>query len=95
MALTATATKTLRDAVINTLGMVNSNIVSDSPDKPNLVLSVHQCESMEESFKPLVDKLHKERTSMGRTLVTVVHKMHLHNSICGLVAVLVVKRLTP
>ena len=69
MALTATATKTLRDAVINTLGMVNPIIVSESPDKPNLVLSVHQYESMEESFKPLVDKLHKERTSMGRTLV--------------------------
>ena len=54
MALTATATKTLQDTVIKTLGMVKPIIISESPDKPNLVLSVCQYESMEESFSLLL-----------------------------------------
>ena len=69
MALAATATKTLRDSVINTLGMVKPVVVSESPDKPNLVLSVRNFESMETTFYPVVEKLRKERTSMGRILV--------------------------
>lgn len=69
MALTATATKTLCESVMKTLGMENVFVVSESPDKPNIVYNVHSFESMEINFKPLINKLRTERTSMGRTLI--------------------------
>lgn len=69
MALTATATKTLHDAVVKTLGMDNLVVVSESPDKPNIVFSVLEFQSMETTFEPLIEKLRIERTSMGRTLI--------------------------
>ena len=38
VAVTATATNSLRDAVVKTLGMDNPVVVSESPDKPNGIL---------------------------------------------------------
>ena len=55
MALTATATRSLRGAVCKTLGMDNPVVVTVSPDKTNMVFSVAHFESLE--------------TNMQRTLI--------------------------
>ena len=87
MALTATATKTLRDAVVKTLGMDDPVVVSESPDKPNIVFSVREFQSMETTFEPLIEKLRRERTSMDRALIycrtqDACAQLHLWMSCC-------------
>ena len=52
MALTATVTKSLREAVVKTLGMDNPVVMSESPDKPNILFSVCKYQSMEATFAP-------------------------------------------
>ena len=69
MALTATATRSLRGAVCKTLGMDNPVIVTVSPDKTNMVFSVARFESLETTFRPTMEKLKYERINMQRTLI--------------------------
>ena len=69
MALTATATRSLRGAVCKTLGMDNPVVVTVSPDKTNMVFSVAHFESLETTFRPTMEKLKHERTNMQRTLI--------------------------
>ena len=64
MALTATATKSLRYAVSATIGMRNPFIVAIAPCKRNLMYSVRPLLYFEETLTPLVDRLCKERSAM-------------------------------
>ena len=55
LALTATATKSLRSAVCRTLGMKNPYHVTVSPDKSNIFFFVSEFDSLEKTFKPLIN----------------------------------------
>lgn len=70
MALTATATKHTRQAVVKHLKMVHPVIVSVSPNKPNIkysvLLNVH---SLEETFAPLVEEVRQKRKNMDRAII--------------------------
>ena len=59
MALTATATKATRKAVVKRLSMKSPEIISITPDKPNVLYIVKdKPESIDEAMLPIVDKLH-------------------------------------
>ena len=64
MALTATATKTLRHQVCVVLGMVEYDL-----DKPNVYLECQELQSIAETLLPVADELKKQRTSMPRTII--------------------------
>ena len=69
MALTATATITSRLSIETILGMRKPILIEVSPEKSNIVLSVKNVESMESSFKPLVENLLTERKAAERTII--------------------------
>lgn len=70
MALTATATRTLRNDVCSILGMRDYVLVNHSPDKPNIFLSCEQYHgSIAETFLPLAEKLKQERTKAKRVII--------------------------
>ena len=70
MALTATATKRTRQAVIKLLKMVHPKVVSVSPNKPNIKYSVLvNTQSLEEKFAPLVEEVRQKRTATDRTII--------------------------
>ena len=69
MALTATATKTLRQAVMTIIGMQNPSVIAINPCKMNLMYTVSSFDSIEKTFHPLVEKLRTERIRMPRTLI--------------------------
>ena len=69
MALTATATRTLRSDVCHVLRMKDPHIVTVSPDKSNVILRVSPFETYESAFKPVISTLKKERLNMGRTII--------------------------
>ena len=71
MAVTATATKSVRTAVSRTLGMRNPHIVACSPCKKNLMYSASPFISVEESFKRIATRLQAERTMFPRLIVYV------------------------
>ena len=69
MALTTTATCTLRSSIIKTLGMVDPFILSRSPHKENIYLSVIDFTSIEYNFSPLAKELLDKRQSADRTII--------------------------
>ena len=70
MALTATATKQTRQAVVKHLKMVCPVVVSVSPNKPNIKYSVLlNVRSLEETFAPLVEEVRQKRKNMDRTII--------------------------
>lgn len=69
MAVTATATKSLRREVCHILGMSNPFIVTVSPDKSNIVFHVSPFTTLEGTFKPVIEELRKERMHMARTII--------------------------
>ena len=69
MALTATATKSLRKSVCTILGMFDPYVITVSPDKTNLIFRVEAYESLETTFLPLIKELESKRGNMDRTLV--------------------------
>ena len=69
MALTATATKSLRKLVCTILGMFDPYVVTVSPDKTNLIFRVEAYESLEATFLPLIKELESKRGNMDTTLV--------------------------
>ena len=69
MALTATATRSLRKSVKKTLGMKNTVVVELSPDKPNIFLSVEEVDGVKGAFLPVVERLKNLRTGMGRIII--------------------------
>ena len=74
MALTVTATQSLRGAVCKTLEMDNPVVVTISPDKTNMVFLVAHFESLE-TFRPTMEKLKHERTNMQRTLLQIARNL--------------------
>ena len=69
MAMTATATTATRENVITSLGLIDTVIVSSSPDKPNISYSVRVKASIEDVFTPLVDKLRAVRCRLPRVII--------------------------
>lgn len=69
MALTATATRSLRTSVGNTLGMVRPVLVALSPCKKNLLYDINPFSTVSETFKPLLDRLWKDREVCPRTII--------------------------
>ena len=69
MALTATATRSLRRSVTGTLGMEDPIVVTVSPDKPNIIFATARYRSLEEIADPIINLLKKERTCMGRVIL--------------------------
>ena len=69
MALTATATKTLRRDVYDVLGMENPVLVSVSPDKDNIKYVVAGFLTMDKAFGPIADQLYESHTLFGRTII--------------------------
>lgn len=69
MALTATASATLRRSVTTTLGMHNIALIEVSPDKANIKYTVSSFSSIEESFMPLIRNLARQKLEMGRVII--------------------------
>ena len=69
MALTATATKTLRKDVIDLLGMDNPFVVSVSPDKSNIKYFVTGFTTIDKTFGPIADQLIDAQSDMGRSII--------------------------
>ena len=69
MALTATASKTLRMKVMKTLGMTNASVVSMSPDKRNIRYIVKRFSTLEECFGPLASELVHKQNHMDKVLI--------------------------
>ena len=69
MALTATATRASRQEICRTLGMRNTYIISQSPNKPNICYRVQKKGSVEEMFGPIVLELRQKRTDMERIII--------------------------
>lgn len=69
MALTATATKTLRKDVCGVLGMENPVVVSISPDKKNIKYLVAGHVTIEKTFGLIADQLYAHHADVGRTII--------------------------
>ena len=69
LALTATAPRGMRIDIQKALGMAGPLVITASPDKPNIILSVHPYVSLDISFGPVVEELRSARTSLGRTII--------------------------
>ena len=69
MALTATATKTVRYSVSKIIGMRNPFVLAIPPCKSNIMYSVGAFVSVEATFKPIAERLKSERTNMPRTII--------------------------
>ena len=69
MALTATATKTLRKDIAELLGMKNPVVVSVSPDKRNIKYMVATHVTVEKTFGPIADQLYEHPEEVGRTII--------------------------
>ena len=69
MALTATATKTLRRDVCDVLGMENPELVSAPPDKDNIKYVVAGFLTMDKAFGLIADQLYESHTLFGRTII--------------------------
>ena len=51
------------------LGMIDSVVIEQSPDKGNVFLAVKRYESLEQAFLPIVLKLKQQRTRMERVII--------------------------
>ncbi len=70
MALTATATKTTRKFIINSLNMQLPDIIYIPPVKDNIVYNVlDKPKDISEYFEKIVDKLKVERANMPRIII--------------------------
>lgn len=69
MALTATATIKSRKKIIAILGMCKPIVISESPDKSNLIYRVQERTTVDQVFTPVLEKLRKERTKMPRIII--------------------------
>lgn len=69
LALTATATTSLRCAVVKALGMRQPIVISVPPDRPNIMFAVAPFKSFEGTFGPVADGLCTKKTSMPRMII--------------------------
>ena len=73
MALTATATKATHSAVCHKLGMLHPVVVSQPPNRLNIVYSVIvNPGSIEETFEPLVQEIRRNRTETERAIINFI-----------------------
>ena len=71
--LTATATAKLRVGIAKLIGMENEVVVSVPPCKCNIMYAFTQFKTIGDTFLPVVEWLHRERTvSLGNNLLSVV-----------------------
>ena len=69
LAMTATATKSLRLKVSELIGLVNPVVIAASPCKPNIVYRVSTYHSIATTFGPLLKRLKKEGVTASRVIV--------------------------
>ena len=69
MALTATATRSLRDEIAVSLDMKNMCTISISPDKANIRYVVLKFETIEKTFGPMANQVAQYQESLGRTVI--------------------------
>ena len=69
MAMTATATRSLRTSVASILGMHDPFIIAVSSCKANIMYAVERYESLDQAMAPFVARLRDERTKMPRTFI--------------------------
>ena len=69
MALTATATQTLRISIQSILGMYDPTVIAVSPCKPNITYAVESLVSLESSMGPFARKLEAEKVKMQHTII--------------------------
>ena len=69
MALTATATHSLRLDLARFIGLKNPIMIVQPPCKSNLMYCVTKFLSIETNFTPLLEKLRKERVMFPRTII--------------------------
>ena len=69
LALTATATKSLRSDVARILGMKNEMVVSISPCKKNIMYATGVMKSLSDTFTPMLHRLQQERVMYPRTII--------------------------
>ena len=70
MALTATATISTRKAVCRSLGMKKPVIISESPNKINIVYKVTpNVKDVEDAFEPVVNEILRHRKAMDRVVI--------------------------
>ena len=69
MALTVTASKTLRAEVVKDLGMKNPVVISVNPDKANIKYEVVPFVSVKKTFGELAEQVREEKTSIGRAII--------------------------
>ena len=70
MALTATATRSSRQVICKVQGIKNCvDVISKSPNKPNICYRVQQKPTLEEAFGPLIAELRQKRQNMDRVII--------------------------
>ncbi len=69
MAVTATATKTLRHSVIKIIGLHNPYVLALCPCKSNLVYAVGKFNNVADTFGPLVVRLSQLRAQLPRVII--------------------------
>ena len=69
MACTATATKSVRQEVIESLEMRGCIQVSGSPDRPNIFYEVRKCTNIEDDMLGLVRMLKAKQKDTPRVIV--------------------------
>lgn len=70
LALTATASKTLRQKVSLTIGLYQPVVIAISPCKKNMIYTLgKKFTTIEKTFKPLLARLKRKKSSMNRVLV--------------------------
>ncbi len=70
MALTATATRTSRRTICHVLGMANTLVIVQSPNRPNITYAVSaKPPTLKEAFTPLVAELRRRRTAKDRVII--------------------------
>ncbi|XP_028404067.1 Werner syndrome ATP-dependent helicase-like [Dendronephthya gigantea] len=71
LALTATATKKIRQTVVETLSFrLGYTLIQETPNRENIYLSKATIsKNFQEAFQPLIDQLRKEKENMDKTIV--------------------------
>ena len=69
LAMTATATKTLRTKVAEVIGLMDPLVIAVSPCRPNIIYAMANFTSLVDTFTPLLLDLIKQRTSFPRSII--------------------------
>jgi len=69
MAMTATASKVLRQKATEVIGLVNPKVIAVSPCKENIMYTVSDFVFIDESFATLLEELKSKLTLMDRTII--------------------------